>query len=211
MKHILLSLSTLSLCACSIEMESQDPVIEPIALQEEYAEGGITCTAEGKVLRVSGLLSKQVEVNINSYFDEYAYQIQEDIRNCSTQYQAIAEEGVELSEHTTVDFHVTLIDDEHLSILLLQSKYFDGAAYPNNSIETFVFDLSTGQPIVLEDFVNDMQKLTELVSQKTSQEGLTYPSDTSNAIEKFYLTEDAVVLVDLFSVHAVQAFEVSVP
>ncbi len=188
-------------------METTEPVIESIALEQEYSKDGITCTAEGTYPRISELASTLVAVNINSYFNEYAFQLQQDILNCAEQYEDIDL----IKENTTVDFHVALLNDTYLSILLLQSKYFDGAAYPNNSIESFVFDLSTGQPIVLEDFVNDMQKLTELVSQKTSQEGLTYPSDTSNAIEKFYLTEDAVVLVDLFSVHAVQAFEVSVP
>ena len=123
MKHLLLALSTLSLCACSIAMETTEPVIESIVLTEEYSKDGINCTAEGEYPRISELASRQVEININSYFDRATHQIQEHIRNCDEQYEALIEEGTELSEKTNVDFQVTLINEQYLSILLLQSTY----------------------------------------------------------------------------------------
>ena len=210
MKNLFLALSALSLCACSIDTEELNALVDSISLQEEVTVEGITCRAEGEYPSISGLSSRQIEININSYFDKFAHQIQEEIRNCKEQYASLIEEGTELSENTTVSFRVTRLDDQYLSILLLKSKYFDGAAYPNNTIDTFVFDLSTGQPLQIEDITST--DLLPFVQKQFTKEHLgEYPSETSNPIEKFYLTDDALVLVDLFMVHAMQGVEVEVP
>ena len=211
MKYIFLALSTLSLCACSVSETEQEPTIDSIVLLEEYTENGITCIAEGIYPKISGLTSKQVEVNINSYFDEFTYGIREDMRNCPKFLANVTEDEAELTDTTDVDFVVTRLDNQYLSIILMRSQYFEGAARPNNSIDTFVFDIATGQPIPVEDFA-DTSVLTEYVKTQVAKEGLgDYPSETSNPIKKYFLTEKDLVLVDLFFVHAIQAFEVKVP
>lgn len=208
MKNLLLSLGVLSLCACSMPLVLEDPVISSVALKEAVSEGDVTCIVEGEYPHISGLASVQVALNINSYFDEFAYGLREDIRHCPTGTGT-------LLDTTQVSFTVTRLDKQYLSVALLASQFTQGAAHPRNSIETFVFDMSTGQPITLSNlFVASTDysaTLEEYVQRKAAEEYLgDYPSDTTNPIAKFYLTEDSIVLVDLFTIHATQAFEVEI-
>ena len=216
MKHILLSLSALSLCACSIAMETTEPVIESIALNEKSTAKGIICTATGVYPRISGLSSRQVELNIEGLIELYIYEIREGIRICPSQLEDITEDDTELTDSTDVDFKVTRLDDQYFSVVIVSSQYFEGAAHPNNTIDTMVFDLSTGQYKELEDWFDRDEDyettLTEFVQKDLEERGLgDYPSDMSNSVDKYYLTDDAIVLVDLFGTHAQQAIEVEVP
>jgi hypothetical protein len=142
---------------------------------------------------------------VSSAYETLSPDIQEDTSAC------LKEGGAELTDSTEVDFEVTRLDDHYFSVVLSRSQYLEGAVHPNNSITTLVFDLSTGQPIPLTEFAEE-SVLLEYVQAQVTKEGIgTYPSETSNPIEKYCLTEESLVLVDLFSVYAVQAFEVEVP
>lgn len=215
MKKSLL-LTGLLLSACSIGMEPQQGVVEAVPISESTQAQGIVCKAEGSYPRVSGLSSVQVEVNINAHFDEYAYGVREDMRNCPEQYLDLVVEDAELLDSTYVDYEIARLDDDFFSVSLLRSQFFEGAAHPNNWIDTFTFDMATGQPIELADLFADdsdyMVELTRRTAAAVNASGMgEYPSETSNPIEKYYLTTQSLVLVDLFSVHAQQAFVVRIP
>ena len=195
-------------------MMEQSASIESITLSERAESDGIVCTAEGSYPHITGLPSVQVEVNINGHFDEYAYGIRDDIEHCPQQLGDLTEDGAEVLDATDVDFEIARLDDSYLSVVLVRSQYFEGAAHPNNHIDTLTFDIVTGQPLHLEDLLTgDYElQLTRHVAAAVKLKGLgEYPNDLSNPIHKFYLTEEALVLVDLFSAHAVQAFEVEIP
>lgn len=203
------------LVGCSIEMETPEGIVEDMEISQQASAGGIRCIASGVYPHVSNLASTQVAVNINSYFDEYAYHINEDIRSCPEQLADLTVENTELLDATDVDYEVTRFDETYFSVVLLRSQYFEDAAHPNNFIDTFVFNLSSGQPMELQDFFqNDVDAeivLMRYVIEQAEEHELEYPSESSNPIAKFYVTEDEIVLVDLYSVHAAQAFEVHVP
>ena len=99
--------------------------------------------------------------------------------------------------------------------MLLTSQMLEGAAHPNNSINTFTFDLQSGQTIDLAEYFRDTPGYEEILEQAIAaaleREEMEIDPELRNPIKKFYLTRDALVLVDLFDVHVLKGFEVRIP
>lgn len=205
------------LAACSIDVEETVPTVIPVAVDETTSADGITCTAEGVYPHISNLTSEQIAVNINSVFESYAREIEGNMNTCLAYMQDLLEEDANLTDTTTVAYDVKRLDDHFFSVTLTKSQYFEGAAHPNNSITTYTFSMRDGQPIDLADLfaddVNTEVLLTDLINDQLTAEGIVtpYPSETANGLGSYYLTDDALVLVDLFSVYAVQGIEVRIP
>lgn len=216
MKYYAPLLLLLALTACAPQISETTGAITDVEISEHASEGGVVCNASGNYPHVSNLSSSQIEANINGYLDEYARQISIDMEHCTNQYADLLAKDGTLMENTDIDYIVTRFDEVYLSILLLRSAYMDGAAHPNNMIDAYVFDMTTGQPLALEDlFAKDSNYMTYLenaVREAAEREDIgTYPSDTSNPISTYYVTDTDLVLTDLYFVHAIQAFEVAIP
>ncbi|MCA9370914.1 MAG: hypothetical protein KC680_03060 [Candidatus Peregrinibacteria bacterium] len=215
----LLPLTTLSilLTACSIDIVSSVPTIEDIPLHKQASLPGITCILQGTIPHISNLDSKQVEVNINSKIDAYIRTTELSNAACPKQLLDLTEDDATLNDTTTVDYAVGMLENDIFSVKLMESQYFDGAAHPNNSVTTFTFSLIDGQPITLKMLFPDEQDfptfLKQHINDALAAEGIdeTYPSDMTNETVKYYLTPDAVVLTDIFTIHALQGFEVAIP
>ena len=209
--------AALALYGCSIEMEETTPQIEGVAVQTTATENGIICIATGVYPQISNLPSRQIEVNINAIFDAYLREIESDISACPALMSDLVVEGSELTDSTNISFSVKRLDDTYASIVLVRSQYFEGAAHPNNSITTYTFSLRDGQTIALSELFTDSTKAEELLTQKINDQlvvdGMesSYPSETSNGLGAYYLTNTDLVLVDLFGVHAMQGYEVAIP
>lgn len=215
MKHIFFAIFTLILTGCSIDIEESHPTVEQVFLQEEAKLDGIVCTIEGSYPHISGLSSVQVEVNINALMDEYARKAKDGIAQCPEYFNDITEEGAEILDSTTVSYDVKLLDDNVFSVVLLSSQMLEGAAHPNNTIDTFVFDLSSGQPMSLSEYYADTPGYEDILEKAITGSLLREEMDIDGALrnptKKFYLTNDSLVLVDLFDVHALKGFEVRIP
>lgn len=215
MKHILFATSLLFLAGCSIDIEETHPIVEQTFLQEEASDGGIVCTLEGSYPHIKNLSSVQVEVNINAALDEIALNMKEAVRNCPATLSDIIEPDENILDTTTASYDVKLLDDTMFSVVILSSQMFEGAAHPNNSIEAFVFNLSSGQPITLKDYFEDTPGyediLEQAITQALAREDMGIDDSVRNPTSKFYLTADSLVLVDLFDVHALKGFEVRIP
>jgi len=215
MKHILFATSLLFLAGCSIDIEETHPIVEQIFLQEEASDGGIVCTLEGSYPHIKNLSSVQVEVNINAALDEIALNMKEAVRNCPATLSDIIEPDENILDTTTASYDVKLLDDTMFSVVILSSHMLEGAAHPNNTIDTFVFDLTTGQPITLAEYFEDTPGYEDILEQAITQalqrEEINIDEAVRNLAHKFYITEDSLVLVDLFDVHALKGFEVRIP
>ncbi len=207
----------LVLTACAIGMVEQEGTIESVRIRESAHQGNIICEATGEYPHVSNLMSRQVEVNINGYLDDFAYGIAKDIEACPDLMKDLVTDGTGLRDTTDVHYAVKLLHQKYLSVVLLRSQNFEGAAHPNNTIETMTFDLRDGQPVELKSLfkegVDTESLLTEHIRKALKEERVesSYPSETSKPIRQFYLTETSLVLVDLFDIYALQGFEVEIP
>ena len=210
-------LLALALTACSIGMVEERGVVTPVALEETATEGPVTCTASGHYLQVTNLMSRQVEVNINGYFDDFAFRVKRDIAACPGLMKDLVTEEAAFTDATTVRYDVKLLNQQYLSVVLTRSQYFEGAAHPNNTIETLTFDLRDGQPVTLKSLFKEGTDIESLLTEhirttlKKERVQSAYPSETSKPMEKFYLTETALVLTDLFDVYALQGMTVEIP
>ena len=215
MRYLLLSIGLLFLTGCSIDIEETSPVVQKVFLKEKSSLNNIVCTLDGSYPHITNLSSVQVEININATMDAFADALKENIRNCPTLLTKNTEEGTKTIDSTTVDYTVTLLNEDFYSVSLLTSQMLEGAAHPQNSIDTFVFDIHTGQPISLKDYFsntpNYKQQLENAVVLAMKEEGIDIDSTLRNPIEKFYLTEQYLVLTDLFDVFTLKGFEVKIP
>ena len=215
MKHFFFAISVLTLTGCSIDMEETHPVVEQVFLQEEASIEGITCVLEGGYPHIKDLSSVQVEININAALDAFANLTKENVRDCPAKLLELTEDDAETRDTTNVQYDVKLLNADMFSLTLLTSQMFEGAAHPNNSIEAFTFDLSTGQPITLAEHFADTPGYEEILEQAIvaalQREDMEIDPELRNPTEKFYLTVSSLVLVDLFDVHALKGFEVSIP
>lgn len=119
----------------------------------------------------------------------------------------------------TGDFTVKLKSDSILSIHSMFSSYAEGNAYPNNVLKSYNFDLTTGKEISFESlFKKDSKYLIPLhkfmaeamIKDKTINDKEEFIALKKDKYE-FYLTPNALVLINLFDIHAMQAIEVAVP
>lgn len=215
MRKPFFAIAILFLAGCSIDMEEMHPTVEHVFLQEEASIGGIVCTLEGSYPHIKNLDSVQVEININAAMDTFAMQTKDAIRNCPAYLAELTENAAEAKDSSVVSFDVKRLDDAIFSVVLLTSQMFEGAAHPNNTIDTFVFDLSEGQPLNLVTYLRDTTSYEEIlesyVVRAMEKDGMDIENALLNPIGKFYLTEQELVLVDLFDVHALKAFEVRIP
>ncbi|PIR54522.1 hypothetical protein COU75_00375 [Candidatus Peregrinibacteria bacterium CG10_big_fil_rev_8_21_14_0_10_42_8] len=215
MKHFLFAASLLFLAGCSIDIEETHPIVEQVFLQEEASNGGIVCTIDGSYPHIKNLSSVQVEVNINATLDELALTMKEVVRNCQETLNDITELDAAVLDSTTVSYDVKLLNDKIFSVTILSSQMLEGAAHPTNTIDAFVFDLSSGQPVTLSDYFANTPGyegiLEQAIVQALQKEDMDLDGTLRNPVEKFYLTEDALVLVDLFDVYALKGFEVTIP
>jgi len=215
MKHFFFAISVLTLTGCSIDMEETHPVVEQVFLQEEASIDGITCVLEGGYPHIKDLSSVQVEININAALDAFANLTKENVRDCPAQLVELTEDGAETRDTTQVQYDVKLLNADVFSLMLLTSQMLEGAAHPNNSINTFTFDLQSGQTIDLAEYFRDTPGYEEILEQAIAaaleREEMEIDPELRNPIKKFYLTRDALVLVDLFDVHVLKGFEVRIP
>jgi hypothetical protein len=215
MKHTFFAAAVLLLTGCSIDIEETNPVIEQVFLQEEASIEGITCVLEGGYPHIKDLSSVQVEININAALDEFANTTKENVRDCPAQLVELTEDGAETRDITQVQYDVKLLNADVFSLTLLTSQMLEGAAHPNNSIDTFTFDLQSGQAIDLAEYFRDTPGYEEILEQAIvaalQREEMDIDRELRNPTEKFYLTESGLVLVDLFDVHALKGFEVRIP
>src|SRR3989344_1952862 len=207
----------LILSACSIGMVEQEGTIESVGIHERAHQGNVICEATGEYPHIGNLLSRQVEVNINAYLDDFAHRLATDIEACPDLMKDLVTDGTALRDTTDVQYAIKLLDQKYLSVVLTRSRYFEGAAHPDNTTETVTFDLRDGQPIALKNLFKESVDvetlLTEHIRKTMKKERMesSYPSETSKPIEKFYLTETALTLVDLFDVNALQGLTVEIP
>jgi hypothetical protein len=215
MKHTFFAAAVLLLTGCSIDIEETNPVVEQVFLQEEASIDGITCVLEGGYPHIKDLSSVQVEININAALDEFANTTKENVRDCPSKLLELTEDGAETRDTTVVQYDVKLLNADVFSLTLLTSQMLEGAAHPNNSIDTFTFDLSTGQTIDLAEYFRDTPGYEEILEQAIvialQREEMDIDPALRNPTEKFYLTESGPVLTDLFDVHALKGFEVRIP
>ncbi|HNB99144.1 MAG TPA: DUF4163 domain-containing protein, partial [Leptospiraceae bacterium] len=117
------------------------------------------------------------------------------------------------------DFTVKLKTDSILSIHSSFSSYVEGNPYPNNVFKTYNFELNSGKEIAFEDlFKKDSKYLIPLhkfMAEAMLKEKVISEKDEFIALKKekydFYLTQNAIVFINLFDIHAMQSVEVMIP
>ncbi len=205
------------LVGCTPTLSETEPRVLNKSVDMQRETDGIICIATGMYPNIENLQSTQVEANINSVLNAYYYRVERDMKNCPELLAELVEEDSEVIDTTDLSYFVKRLDDDYFSVVLVRSQYFEGAAHPNNSLETYTFNLMDGQPIALSEWFTSPEVgevfLIEKINDQLAADDMdmTYPSDTSNGLGTYYVTDDALVLTDLYSVHAVQGYEVRIP
>lgn len=129
-----------------------------------------------------------------------------------------------VTETTTVSYNVKLSTGDLVSLTYAASSYFEGAAHPNNRIEAYTIDLENRSIVPFEGLLraNSDDEFDDLlyaaVAEAFSASGAepyfdqrTFDAQYTRESYDFYLTRDALVVVNLFDVHAIQGLEASIP
>jgi hypothetical protein len=140
-RYVLLLAALAALAACTAPAPAATPAapvqaaaLAPAAARQQLANGGATCDYDVTWLTVSGL-TDEATATANAALD-------------LTPQPADCEESVSVSggyRDTTLNEHGVL------SVTYLVSRYVPQGAYPDQTLQTFVIDLATGQEIPLDD------------------------------------------------------------
>jgi hypothetical protein len=136
---VLLLGALVALTACTAPAPAAPPsaqvaVVAPAAAKQQLTNGAATCDYDVRWLTVSGL-TDDATATANAALD-------------LTPQPADCEESVSVSggyRETTLNEHGVL------SATYMISRYVPGGAYPDQTLQTFVIDLATGQEIPLDD------------------------------------------------------------
>jgi len=129
-----------------------------------------------------------------------------------------------MTETTNISYNVKLSTGDLVSLTYAASSYFEGAAHPNNRIEAYTIDLQNRTLVPFEGLLraNSDDEFDALlyaaVAEAFTSSGSEPYFDQSTFYEQyardtydFYLTRDALVVVNLFDIHAIQGLEASIP
>jgi hypothetical protein len=129
-----------------------------------------------------------------------------------------------ITETTNISYNVKLATGDLVSLTYTASSYFEGAAHPANRIAAYTIDLANRTIIPFEGLLraNSDDEFDALlyaaVAEAFTASGSEPYFDQSTFYEQytretydFYLTRDALVVVNLFDIHAIQGLEASIP
>ncbi|MGI5127003.1 hypothetical protein ACQEVB_09345 [Pseudonocardia sp. CA-107938] len=136
-RHLLPAVAMAVLCGCTAPPPPAPPpvaVLAPAAARQQLTNGSATCDFDVTWLTVSGI-DEGAAATANAALDltpEPADCAETTTINGGYRGQALNERGV-------------------LSVAYLVTRSVPGGAYPNQTLQTFVIDLRTGQEIPLDD------------------------------------------------------------
>lgn len=108
------------------------------------------------------------------------------------------------------EFKTKLQKENILSIYYFNSGYVKGAAHPSNVISAYNFNTKTGTLLSLKDIfktnTNFRNKIKALIVKDLNKNNLPVYAADKNEYE-FYLTNNSLVIINLFDNHAFQSYE----
>ncbi|MCP5492931.1 MAG: hypothetical protein H7A23_00100 [Leptospiraceae bacterium] len=117
-----------------------------------------------------------------------------------------------------VNYEVKLNDGKIFSVYYAGLDYVYGSAYPNNTFKAFNIDVYTSKLISYKDLFKDKnytKKINDLIAKNLLKNGIIesvseFEHDKKEVYD-FYLTKDALNIINIYDFHAVQAVEAKIP
>lgn len=116
-----------------------------------------------------------------------------------------------------VKFDVKLNQNHLVSIYYYAVGYTAGAIHPDNDYKAFTFDLRTGNRLLFSDLFRKPSNYMNLVNKEIFQElkemDIISSQEEFAEVQKsnydFYLTPNAIVIINLYDIHVLQSVEAS--
>jgi hypothetical protein len=158
----------------------------------------------GVIRRINKILKKEFQ-DLKRYDNEY-------------QCNRNAKKG-DPAFHLEIKFDVKLNQSNIVSLYYYAVGYTAGAAHPENVYKGLTFDLRNGRLISFPELFrknsNFLSVLDKEIFQQLKDMDVIYSEDEFKDVQKlsydFYLTKDAVNIINLYEIHVMQSLEVSVP
>jgi len=163
-----------------------------------------------------------LEAWLNTYLKVQFVPSEAQLADCESSVKDITTEPI--VQTTTVSYNVKLSSGDLVSLMDIESSYFEGAAHPNNNIQAFTIDLANRAVVSYGSLLQpgSAKAVNELVyaavADAFAAEGedpyftkADFLADYAKDNYDFYLTGDSLVIVNLFDVHALQGIEAKVP
>ncbi|MCB1141926.1 MAG: DUF4163 domain-containing protein [Leptospiraceae bacterium] len=143
-----------------------------------------------------------------------------DIQRYDNEYQCNPSAGRnDPAFYLEVKYEIKYNRGPFLSVFYSAVGYLAGAPHPENVFKTFNFDLKTGHQILYEDFFDPTMNypgfVDNLVYGELFEMGVLSSQEEFNEVKKrrydYYFDSNKLVLINLYSIHAMQSLEVQLP
>lgn len=167
------------------------------------------CVVDITYPHIEGLPNRTAQENINATLEaQFLFVLGPDGATCPQ-----TDLNPSHSFTDSISYDVQLNARGLLSVRYLETSYIKDAPYPNNSDKSFTFHLTDGHLYSYGELFREgsLSRIHSLVRESLQKQGITLLDEAMKRTYDFYLTNDSVVLWNLFDIHAIQGTEVRLP